>query len=211
MANRLSYGFKIAYSLVGDHVRPLEFNVADDYQASISGGNDVHFGTGDVCYYTDAGGVAMANGAETTVQIPYGVVVGVKQYFDGVNVRSGEYIPGASTGGGVHKRRSIVQVIPMPWAIWSAEVDEAVTATTRGAYEALIHRNVQHISTEATSGRQSPKLDISEHNTTATFGLRIVGIDETQDVRDFSLAGVRLLVAANASSFPTAATPVVGI
>lgn len=211
MANIASYGFQVHQSLVADHVRPLEFNVADAYQAAVSSGGDVDLGVGDVVQYAAAGGVSLADGAETTPDVPYGVIVGVKQYFDGLNNAFRDPVPGGSTGSGVHNRRTIVQVIPLPWALWSAEADDA-TLTTLAAYEGLIHSNVSHINTEGVTNRATPKIDRSSTNTTATLGFRVVGVDGTLDANDYSATGVRLIVAANTHSFAgAAATPIVGV
>lgn len=206
------YGFAVHQCLVGGSPKPISCKVADSYQAAVSGGNNVNLGVGDVVHYDAAGTVTMADGAETTVELPYGIVAGVENYFDGTFNRKGEFVPGGSTGGGIDHRATRLLVWPAPWFTWSVEVDEATTATTKAAYELLINRNVQHINDVASTTRPNPKVDISGHAATAGFGWRIIGLDPSKDIRDYSETGVRLIVASNASSFAgSAATPVVGV
>jgi hypothetical protein len=194
---------------------PIEYAVADAYQATIDGGGtSVDLNIGDPVKYVSDGSVALAN----TTDLVFGIVVGVSNLWDSSLslARPSDRVPGATTGGGILSRQTRVMVVPAKAGYWEIDVDDAVTATTEAAYQALVHGNVEHVCPGDTSNssrpKADPKLDISSVNTTAGLGWRIMAISKTANNRDFSGANVKLVVAVNDSSQAgSAATNVAGI
>ena len=81
--------------------------------------------------------------------------------------------------------------------MWRIIVNDATTATTEAAYQALVGENCSHIHTAASGGLAlTPKLNISTHATTATLDWRIIGIPDRTS-QDFSGANVDLEVVCN--------------
>lgn len=200
MANNThKYGFRWAQGIQGDMPRPLEYAVADSYQAQDDGsGFSVDLNVGDPVKLVSTGTVALAN----TTNAVFGIIVGIVGYYDstvGAYVHSNK-IPGASTGGGIEARLSRVLVVPAKSGLWEIDVDEASTATTEAAYRALIHENVTHTCAgNSTTKRAEPRIDISTHATTYSLVWRIMGISKTAENRDFSGTNVKLIVACNVS------------
>jgi hypothetical protein len=190
--------------------QPLEKPVADGYQATV-GGSNVHLGTGDPVKLASDGTVELCAATDAC----YGIIVGVKRYWDGSVIRSGSVVPGASTGGGLLHRQSRVLVIPAHWGIWEVDVDDKTTATTEAAYQAFLEENVEisNTRTEYAEGfRARSRLDISLHATTAALVWRIVGIAGNQSNQSFAESNVRLLVAINKCQWAGwAATTIAGV
>lgn len=155
---------------------------------------------GDLVRIKASGGLEQADGTEDTAEAAYGVVSQIGPYWDGDVMRHAYALPSDIAWGTNIQRRSTAMVIPVEGVIWSAPVDDIVTATTRATYDALIMSNVDHVLTGATGdspARLNPKIDISTTATTNTLLWRIIGIDESVANLDYSEDNVRVLVRAN--------------
>lgn len=213
--NQHKYGFRFHRGLWGHEPKPVEYAVADAYQATIDGGGtNVDLNIGDPVKMVSDGTVALAN----TTDLVLGIVIGVARIYESATgaVRPSDRVPGATTGGGLLDRQTKVLVVPAKSAEWEIDCDDAVTATTEAAYQALVNENVEHTcpgdTTVSTRPKADPKIDISGHNTTAGLGWRIVGISRTAWNKDFSGANVKLIVRVNDSQEAgSAATNVAGV
>lgn len=136
--------------------------------------------------------------AATDVEI-IGVMNGAVQYWDGENMRKGNYLPAATTYGSVLGRQSIVNVILAEGSLFEVDCDDAVTATTEAAYQALIGTNCDITATagSTTTGRSGHCLDISDTKTGAAQ-IRIRAISRRID-QDFASDRVKLIVKINES------------
>lgn len=214
MANNIAgYGFRYAYNWPGQSPNPSVVTriVASAASFDPSGGTaNCKLGAGDLVNEVSDGTVFFCQGTENgqTPRLPWGVVVGVKQYFDTSLGQAGairphpRFLPSDITWSGVGNA-SIVYCIPISSAVWEVDVDENTTATTEPAYRDMIGENVDHINTNSPTDRLNPKLDISSNATTATLSMRIVGISTSLENADFTGTGVKLYVRANLTSEPT--------
>lgn len=205
--NRPAYGFRPWKALGGRNVPlPLECIVATAEAFNVTNGaQGVGLGPGDVVTQLSTGGVTLCPGTETTIGVPFGVVVGVKPYWNATKsvMEYGPVLPSATAWGTVLERQSKLMVVPIDWFIWEVDVDDATTATTLAAYQAFIGENVDMVNTGASGEtRAKPKLDIQTHAATNTITFRIVGVSPSQDNQDFSGANVKLLVRANLAQSP---------
>lgn len=199
--NRKQYGFRWYRGLNGSKEMPApeRMIVATAASFDITGGaSNVELGPGDVVRKLSTGGVGLCAGAETTVVEPYGVVVGVGPYWDGSKMVWKKTLPSDIAWGTNLERQSTVWVVPLAAGIWEVDCDDAVTATTKAAYQAFIGENCDfRHDTTSTNTRPTPRLDISTHNTTNTLTMRIVDVSDTAMNQDFSGNYVKLLVRAN--------------
>ena len=208
MANTYFYGFRM-YRTPGDTSSPPveEMTVATTYQAQDDGaGFSVDLNIGDPVDLVALGTVGLANGGET----PYGIIVGIRQYWDGsVIVPAATSLPGGTAWGTILQRSSIVLVTPVSACDWRICVDDATTATTETAYRNLRGKNAVHTCVGVSATAEAvPRLDITTA-TTATHEWRIVGVPTGQD---YASANVEVVVRANFSSEPGwPATPSVGV
>lgn len=198
--NRARYGFRFVRQRSGgtNLPTPIECAIADSYQATSDGAaSNVGLSVGDPVLLVSTGTVGLAT---TTVDV-WGVIVGFKPYWNGSFMTPTNYLPGATTGGGVLDRQSRALVVPVENNVFECDVDDATTATTYAAYQAFIGENVDHTcvadTTNASRPKANPKLDISGHAVTATLGWRIVGISQSLENEDFSGTGVKLHVMCN--------------
>jgi hypothetical protein len=151
---------------------------------------------GDPVKQVNTGGVTLA----ITTEACWGIIMGVKQYWDGTVVRKGSYLPNATAWGTVESRRSELYVCPVEAAYWEIDCDDAVTATTRAAYHAFIGENCTHVCPGIAWGstyKADPKLDISLHAVTNTLVWRIEGISSTKQNRFWDGNYVKLIVSCN--------------
>lgn len=197
MDNLHLYGFRPYASRTGSIVPPVRMSVASG-QNDVSAAGSVNINKGDPLLYVSTGGVIVA---PTTTIVSY-ICAGVAQYWDageGV-VKIGKHYPNQTTWGTVEARRGYVLCWPVRDYIWEVDVDDKVTATTKAAYEALVHSNVEHtVPGNTTLLSADPYVDISGAASTATLGWRIVGISPTVNNRDFSGSNVKVLVVINES------------
>lgn len=199
--NRALYGFRPVRSWPGGGTNiptPIEMAVADAYQATSDGAaSNVGLSIGDPVLKVSTGTVGLAT---TTVDVAY-IIVGFKPYWNGSFMTPTNYLPGATTGGGVIDRQSRALVIPVESCLWECDVDDNTTATTFAAYQAFIGENVDHVcvadTTNASRPKANPKLDISGHATTNSLGWEIVAVSQSLENQDFSGTGVKLIVKCN--------------
>jgi hypothetical protein len=206
--NRAQYGIRLYRHLTGDPHPVEEMIVATAQSFDVYGAaQNVKLGPGDPVIKLAGGGVNLCPGNETTTETPYGIVLGVAPYYNAVTGRM-EFLDGlpADVAWGTNlERQSKVYVLPVDKAIWEVDVDDAVTATTLAAYQALIGSHADHILTGAVGEtRADPKLDISTVETTSTLMWNIVGISDSLYNKDFSGANVKLLVKSNVMQLKTA-------
>jgi len=208
MPNRHQYGFRWAWSYNGNTMPAAEVwpvasgqNDVDDAAAAIN------INVGDPVARVNTGGVIVA----TTGVDPYGIVVGINQYWDGTNLRKGKFLPHATLWTS-EALRSEVLVIPVRAGYWECDCDDGVTATTPATYRALRHSNVTHVCPGNTvQANANPMLDISTTNVTNTLEWRIVDVSRTMENQDFATlttvgtpaitsAFVKLIVRSNVST-----------
>lgn len=195
--NVARYGFRYFRSKYGSSMpSPEQRFLASAYQAA-PGATNVDINIGDPMTLVNDGSLAIAT-AGSSGRISH-IVVGVKQYYDGTRMRSGNKVPGGQGAYSTNlERQTIVYALRFEDAIWEVDADDNSTATTLTAYQAFINENADiSYSASSTTGLANPRLDISTHNTTATLQCRIVGISESVYNQDFSGQYVKLLVTAN--------------
>ena len=210
--NRAKYGFRYYGNLSGSGRMPIqEFRIASTYSAQVaSGTTDVGLYVGDVVSLLADGTVALfADNAASEDAAPFGVIAGFSNVKFGPEnkARPSSYYPVGGVTYGDSNTETRVQVVPFTQdIIWEVDVDDAVTATTKAAYEALIGENTviaAYVPDTADSNKPkaNPKIDISV-NTTTVDDFRIWGISKTQDNVDFSGANVKILVIASDVRMP---------
>lgn len=215
MANRRHYGLRVHKYRGGleSGITPYEYDVADAYTGAVNGVGNIDLYVGDLVRRLANGTVEHADGTEggSGAETAIGVVVGIKQYFNGTYVVSGNFVPRASTGGGRDDRRTIVQVVHLNDADWAVETDDPTAYTTLATYNALRGSNLNLVML-GTGGKQDAKADVGTVNTTETLHFRILDIDRGPHISDYSAAGVSLILRANLTQLEAqAATPVTGI
>lgn len=196
MANTYFYGFRPWMADGSDcFPNPIAMKVASTYQAQDDTTTfSVDLRIGDPVTLVGSGNVELAP-TETEV---FGVIVGVKKYYDGTTLirPGGNRLPGGTTYSGF-RNASEVMVIPASKCSWAICVDDAVTATTEAAYNALIGQNVEHTCAgDSGTAQARPRVAISGAAATATFGWRIVDVPTNQD---FAAADVQVIVEVNES------------
>lgn len=216
MDNTHKYGFRWSEAANGRPCPiPQEKSVATGYaaEADSAGGTDyVDLNVGDPVGLLSTGYIELAN----TTDLVWGIIVGVKQYYDGTQIVNNPKLPYSTAFGSVFHRRSILYVVPVTDGLWEIDADDKVTATTEALYHAFIGENAPHTcpgsGAGSPGGKADPYLDISAHATTAGLEWRIEQISRTFENRDFSGSYVKLIVRSNASqNAGVAATPVVGV
>lgn len=179
---------------------------AESFDVS-SGPSNVALGPGDPVKLLSTGGVTLCEGNETTAIAPYGIVVAVGKYWDGTKMVQGSTLPSDTSWGTILDRQSTVYVIPFVAGIWEIDCDDATTATTEAAYQALINENADYkLSGASGETRAKPRLDISTHATTNSLTCRIFGISGTMYNQDFTGNYVKVLVRANLAMHPAYAS-----
>jgi len=190
------YGFRPYRAVHSAAPMPMVQSVATAQDDQDDSANSINLNVGDPVIPVSTGGVGICQ-ADTPC---LGIISGIKTYWDGSFMRSGTYLPNATTWGTVESRRSLIYVLPASAYIWEIDVDDKTTATTRATYQALVGENCQHTTPGDTSAvTADPFLDISDHATTHNHSWRIVGISDTADNRYFDGSYVKLLVQINES------------
>jgi hypothetical protein len=203
MDNIAQYGFRPYRSGLSSAGLPAPIPMVIATAASFdvtSGAANVNLGVGDPVYKLNSGTGTLCPGAETTVQAPFGIVVGVAPSWDAARgvMQPREFIPSDTAWGTIEDHKSVAYVIPIRACLWEIDCDDAVTATTLAAYRLLLGLNCDFMLKGASGEtRAKPQLDISSAATTNTLILRIYAISETVHNRDFSGANVKLVVGAN--------------
>lgn len=203
--NRIGYGFRWPQGGGGPSMpKPIEcFVVSGQTFAVNGGGSSLVLSMGDPVTRLASGGVTLCDGAEGGggAVAPYGIVVGLREYYDSAQGKlvMSTGIPSGIAYGSNLSRQTKVLVVPLDLTqLWEIDCDDAVTATTLAAYQALLHSNANHRLSGATNGgRAIPRLDISTTNTTSTLVWRIEAISPTLENADYSGNYVKLLVKPN--------------
>lgn len=200
ITNRYFYGFRWSKAFNGGRAlpSPVERFVATAYQANpVTYNCDLY--VGDPVQEVNDGSVALvADGSNDGVFTgsPWGIIVGIKKYYDGSVITGGTYLPGGTTWT-TDDQQATLLVVPITAGVWECCVDDATTATTKSAYQAYIGENVEGKYAATAVGKSYPKLDISSHATTYTLGFKIVGLSQSVDNIDYAGANISLAVVAN--------------
>jgi hypothetical protein len=189
--------------------KPIEMAVASAASFLVSGNaTPLTLQPGDPVKLLNDGTVTLAGGNENsqTSNIMFGVCVGIggQGYFNGTRMVRSPFLPSGVTYGTNVDRQSKVLVVPFSAGIWEIDCDDAVTATTYLAYQALIGENCDHRLAPNTSGfttaqlAANPVLNIASHAAaTTTLSLRIFGVSQTFANQDYTGNYVKLMVQVN--------------
>lgn len=189
MANRPGYGgFRWVRNKYANTagMPVLDLPIASAYGTSIYQGDPVKMttdGTLQLAAPTDA---------------VFGVFLGMKQVYNSVSgtvAPAGAYLATVTWGTNV-SRQSRAYVVPVRGQVFRVTCDDATTATTQLAYEALVGENCEFATGTATGDRSGLLLDISTHNTTNTITCRIEGVPD-RELTNFAGTGVELDVIFN--------------
>lgn len=163
----------------------VEMVVADNNTLAIFNGDFVSMTSGGVAYPTAAGGLNII-----------GVCNGVVQYWDGENMRKGNYLP-ATTRWSINSRQSIISVILARGALFEIDANDGTTATTEAAHQLFLGENADIVATAGTTanGRSGHVMNISDHKTT-TAQLRLRALSRRVD-QDYAADRVKYIVAVN--------------
>jgi len=206
MDNVKRYGFRWARGYNrNSHPDVFEYPATSGALFQVAGvPTNLNLNVGDPVRLDVNGGVVLAGGNENaaTSQAPFGVVMGFGPYFNGNRMVRSPVLPSNVTYGTSLERQSKVLVTPFSEGIWEIDCDDAVTATTLLAYQALVGENCDHQLAAAVASAPgfsaNPVLDISTHNpATATLSMRIFGVSQSFDNQDYAGAWVKLLVTVN--------------
>src|SRR5262245_34885111 len=204
------YGFRWVRGHDGSKAMPMveEHTVATAASFDVNAGaQTVNLRKGGPVRMATDGTVTLCDGAEGGggALVPYGIVVGIKQYFDGSRLKvSPEFLPSDIAWGTVRERRSAVFVTPISAGVWEIDTYETNASwDTEAEFEAFIGENADYTLTGA-SGElyANPKIKISVHATTNTLMLRLVAISKTVENSDFTGNFVKLHVVANRAQRP---------
>lgn len=192
MDNRVEYGFRPVMTIDGSAIpNPIPCAVASGYQGNEAAAN-VDISIGDPVRRLSSGYVELAGAGEDI----YGVVVGIKPYWNGTEMRFGDRLPGGTVWGTVRSRMSELLVVPAANIIWEVDCNAALSgATTYLDYLAVVGENADHIFVPSTP-IGNPRLNISTHVAT-TAQWRILDVSKTLNNQDFSGSFVKLLVTVN--------------
>ncbi len=211
--NKTEYGLRWATAWNGGKSCPvgMRMTVATTQDDQDDGNNSIDLNIGDPLKALSTGGVTIA---QTTDVIDY-VLIGVLPHWDsgqGV-MRPNSKLPNQTNWGTIEARRSWVMCVPSTAGLWEMDCDDSSTATTFAAYIALIHSNCNLVIAGNTANTSAkPEIDISSTATDENFALRLMGVSQTAENKDFSGAQVKLIVAINETNLPgSAATNVVGL
>jgi hypothetical protein len=206
--NQPQYGFRWAVGYGNAPTPPIfEAIIATAASFDVTGGaSNVGLGPGDPVYGLSTGGVTLCPGAETTAIAPLGIVMGVAPVWNGSEMENKRLVPSDTAWGTNLTRQTKIFYAPVTAGLWEIDCDDATTATTEAAYQALIHSNINYTLTggigSMASDRAYPKADISTTATTNSLVLRIVGISKTARNMDFTGANVKILVKFNLAQEP---------
>lgn len=199
--NAVKYGFRLVRMRSGFAHASQEEAFCVSGQAFSSGVlSNASLRPGDPIVRLASGGVTLAPGTDGTPGDILGVVVGVKQYYDTVRggvTQLGNAVPSGLAYGTNLDLQTKVYYIPAEAGVWAIQVNDAVTATTKAAYQLLVGTNANHVYTATTGLALTPKLNISTSAVTATLGWRIIGLGSDTNNVDYAGANVELYVTCN--------------
>lgn len=196
MDNVALYGFRPYIGRYDAVEAAVQKFVATAYQAA-PGAVNVDLNIGDPVIRVSDGSVAIAVAGATNPV--YGIIVGVVGVYDSAlgAMRPSDKVPGGTTWSSIDRQTKVL-VLPVQGRYWEADVNDATTATTLAGYQAFIGENVNIVySASATTGKASPKLNISGHATTNTFQCNICDVSPSMMNQDFAGANVKLVVQFN--------------
>lgn len=204
MANVLKSGYRVVGTLSGSPLpKVMTRPVANNYGTAL--------GIYDVVAQTTDGTLIV--GAAATAGAIIGVAIGFSYVSQGKRILS-NYLPASTTFSPTtvgSLNESLCQFIPLtPDVVCEVQCDDATTATTIAAYNALVGENcdITAGTPNSTTGISGQLLDISTHGT-ATANFRIVAIPgytlETnkQITNDPASIYFSLRVVCNESLWPT--------
>ena len=205
MANNTHlYGFRWLGSggNASDQPPVEEIPIGSHYQPAATG-NSVDLRIGDPVRRTSTGALALSVAGEAI----YGVLVGFTPV-----LLSGKMTPSLKWPGGTIYGASSGVLVPepkrtygrvvrcMPGQKFQIDCDDASTATTEAAYQALVGENCDHAVpsdiSDTANPTANPMLDISTHVTT-TAQWRIVDVSRSFWNKDFTGLYVKLIVVCN--------------
>lgn len=185
--NATKRGFRWFRSESGSGDMPIQiYPVATSFATLLARGDAVKFAAD--------GSLARAAAGDALI---CGIVQGVSQYWNGTVRTRGTFLPAVTAYGTDLSKQSLLQVVPVMGQIFEVDADDAVTATTEAAYQALVNENCDHVIESGSLNISYMALDISTHVITSAQW-RIVGISP-QVNHDFTGNRVKLLVQCNES------------
>lgn len=193
MANPQFYGLR-PYIVQGNgHGLSIPKRVASGYTVTLNG-TACGIGIGDPVKLVSDGTVGICEAGQDV----FGVVVGVKQYWDGTYLTTGSYVPSASGAYSTnYSRETVVEVCPVNGALFIGLTDETSSSyDTYAEFRAFEGENVSIIQL-GTGGRATTLIDISTHATTNTLVWTIVGVPGPDSQVDFASPYVPLILQAN--------------
>lgn len=204
--NAQKYGLRFHSTMTGSG-KPsvITHHVATGYDGQPDAATSVDINIGDIVTLLDAGGVRLAAVADTKL---YGVVVGVRPYYDGTKMVFGNKLPNSTAYGTILERQSKLDIIPfVPGYLFEIDFDAAATTNTLAGYQALISSNAHFaVSCDAATGKANYRLDTSDleaqESSEASAHFRFMGVSPTVDNQDFTGNYVKALVAVNESVMP---------
>jgi hypothetical protein len=197
--NASSYGFRYVRSINGSEPKPFRGRVASGYNPTLSG-TAYGIWPGDPVTLLSDGTYQVTIGAEGSKGIISGICVGVGPTYDGSAMQYKNYVPPNTVYSTNLERQTYIWIVPGPGSVFEVDVDDAVTATTEAAYQALCGENADHRLTTGLQPKANALLDISTHDTTNTLQWRILDVSQTAANQDYSGARVKLLVTPNVVS-----------
>lgn len=197
-------GFRYFNSKQGTTPKPLVGQLATGYNGSINGGSAIDLEVGTPVRKLDSGYFEIPDGSEggSGGETIDGIVVAIRQYWDGSKLRSGSRIPNQTAYGTILERTSEFLYLPAESCYWEVDADDASTATTEAAWRALRGSNADHILTTGSEPDANVMLDISS-NTDGSPGSaqwRIIDLSPTQENRYLDGLYVKLIVEINESA-----------
>lgn len=200
MANTTLRGLRWVRSDFGQFQHPVEtVRVASGYGTAIY--------RGDCVVLVDNAGVQTAEravGSEGTKTDVYGVVIGVKQYWDGTYMQRGRALPASTTYGSVIERASLLEVIPVFGQVFEVDCDDTSIGTTLSSYQTNAGANADLII-ESVTGASGFALDASSLASTATLQVRYIGPSKGID-QDYASSRVKVQIRFNRAQHPATNT-----
>lgn len=204
MDNIAHYGLRWRPSLNGGVARPVCFPGTVATLASFdvnNGAANVALRKGDPVIRLSTGHFTLCDGNEGAggALRPWGVVMAVEPYWDGVRMRHTDKLPSDVSYGTNLTRQSKILVAPIRSGLWEMDTDDAgATYDTVAEFQAFVGENVDYKLCGTTGQPYAyPKIDISTHAVTNTLVMRIQGISPNPANQDFTGTGIKLIVSCN--------------
>lgn len=201
-------GFRFVKTKHGSVTMPavIDCSVATAYQGQVNGTYDIDLNVGDPVTRVSTGGVEHCPGAEATPGTLFGVVVGIKPYWNGTAMVFGTALPGGTAWGTNENRRSFVQVLPVDGNIFEVDCVNVGSNDTKGEFIGLNGKNADHIFTAtAAQSNGECKLDLTSVGTDAEQW-RIWDLAGSMENRNFAADNVKVQVIANEVQMPAYST-----